>query len=130
MMSLAVRAETSVAVVRGQAAREEELELEHAARRLHVLAAADAAHGGFVHVDLAGHLRQRQRPQEGDALVEELALLAHDAVHDLDHRAPALLDGLDQPLRRGQLALDVLAGLLLLLARVPACACSRRSRSH
>ena len=31
---------------------------------------------------------------------------------DLDHRAPALLDGLDQPARRVELALNVLAGLV------------------
>src|SRR5438132_410011 len=62
-------------------AREEELELEHAARRLHVLAAAHPADGRLVHVDLARHLLERQRAQEGDPLVEELALLPDDAVH-------------------------------------------------
>ena len=52
--------------------------------------------------------------------VEELALLAHDAVHHLDHRAAALLDRGDEPLRGVELALDELPGLLLLAARVGA----------
>ena len=103
-----------LAVVCGEAAGEEELQLEHAPRRLHVLAAAHAAHRGLVHVDLPRHRGQRERAQERDALVEELALFTHDAVHHLDHRSASLLDRLDQPPGRGQLALDVIARLLLL----------------
>src|SRR5207248_2036027 len=61
-----------LAILGLEAAREEELELEDAARGLNVLAAAHPADGGFMHVDLTRHLLQRQRSEERDALVEEL----------------------------------------------------------
>ena len=111
MMSRAVRAETSSPSSVSSPLEKKNFSSNTPRGVCTYFAAAHAAHGGLVHVDLARDLLQRERPQERDALVEELALLADDAVHHLDHRAAALLDGLDQPARRVQLALDVLARL-------------------
>ena len=74
----------------------------------------------LVHVDHLGHLAQRERLEVLDALLEEVALPVHDEVHHLEHRLPALLDGLDHPVGAVQPLGDellVLARELLLVAR-------------
>ena len=50
-----------------------------------------------MHVDDFGHLAQGERLEVLDALLEEVALPVDDEVHDLEHRLPSLLDGLDHP---------------------------------
>ena len=114
------RADTSSPGRGRQAGREEELERQHAARRLHELLVRHAAHRRLVHVDDFGHFAQRERLEVLHALLEEVALPVDDVVHDLEHRLPALLDRLDHPVRRVELAGDellVLAVELLLVAR-------------
>src|SRR2546426_12321192 len=56
----------------GEAAREEELQRQQAARRLDVLLVGHAADGALVHVDDVRHLAQRERLQVFYALLEEL----------------------------------------------------------
>ena len=81
------------------AAVEEVLELEQALRGLHVLVRGDAADGRLVHVDVVADVAQRERAQEGQALVEEVALEVHEALGHAPQRALALLHALDQPHR-------------------------------
>ena len=105
---------------RGERAREEELQRQHAARGLDELLVRHPAHGGLVHVDDFGHLAQRERLEELHALLEEVALPVDDVVHDLEHRLPALLDRLDHPVGAVELGGDELLVLpveLLLVAR-------------
>src|SRR5690606_5296907 len=103
----------------GQPAREEELEREYAARRLHVLLVRDPGDRGLVHVDDLGHLAERQRLEVLHALLEELALAIHDEVHDLEHGLTPLLNGLDHPVRAVQLVGDELLVLCLVLRLGP-----------
>ena len=114
------RALASSPVVVESAAREEELERQHPAGRLHVLLVGHPADGALVHVDDFGDLAQRERLQVLHALFEELALPVHDEVHHLQHRLAALLDGLDHPVGAVHPLVDellVLALELLLVAR-------------
>src|SRR3989449_1344368 len=90
---------------------EEELQLVDALRRVHVLVRGHPRDGALVHPDVLGHVAQDERPEVGDALVEELALELDDRVGDLDDGALPLVDGADQPHRRAQLLLDVLLAL-------------------
>src|SRR5262245_22481075 len=101
-----------VSVLGIEARGEEVLQFEHSAWSLHVLVRRYAAHRALMHSDSTGDLLQGQGSQEPGALFEELPLFVDDALHDLDHRAPALFDGLDQPARRRQPAEDEIARFL------------------
>ena len=114
------RAETSSPCGGREAGREEELERQHAARRLDELLVRHAADGRLVHVDHFGHFAQRERLEVLHALLEEVALPVDDVVHDLEHRLPTLLDRLNHPVGGVELVRDellVLAVELLLVAR-------------
>src|SRR5262245_8588891 len=100
------------AVLGGDAAVEEELQLEEALRRLHVLIGGDPADGGLVHADVVAHVAQGEGAEERQALVEELALEVHQALRDLPERPLTLLHALDQPHSGAELLLDVLLGLV------------------
>ena len=104
-----------------QAAREEELELEHAARRLHVLVAGHAADGRLVHVDLARDLLQRERLQERDALARRnpAARATMHVITLIMVRRRCSMVWMSH-LRGVQLALDVLASLAFCIGRVGA----------
>ena len=69
--------------------------------------------------DVVGDVAQDQRPQVLDAVVEELALVAHDRVGDLVDRALALVEALDQPDRRAHLVLEVVGALRRPIAPLP-----------
>ena len=93
-------------VSRPEAARKEVLELEYSPRRLDILVRGYSADGGLVHIDLAGHLLQRERPEKRSAFLEEFPLLAGNAFHDLDHGAASLLNSLNEPLGRLEARID------------------------
>ena len=76
---------------------EEILQLEHAARRRHVLVGRDAADRRFVHGDGIGHRAQVERLQVLDAVREEAILLAHDLLGHAQDGARALVEALHQP---------------------------------
>ena len=95
----------------GDRGGEEELHLEHAARRGQVLVRGHPADGGLVHADGVGHGLQVQRPQVLDAEGEEAVLLAHDLAGHLQDGLGALVEALHQPVGRGQAVGD--EGLLL-----------------
>src|SRR5574338_1116133 len=113
------RLRREVLAVRARDARvEEELQLEDALRRVHVLRRRHARHRRLVHADVLGDVTQDERLEMRDALVEELALELQDRLGDLDDRALALLDRSDQPLRRAQLVLDVVLARVRVAHRV------------
>src|SRR5262249_53515958 len=84
---------------------------EDAARRLDPLVVDRAADGRYVDADLVGDLLHFERLDVIGAVVEKLRLVVDDRLRHAGERAPALLDGLDQPLSRVDLALDVLTCL-------------------
>ncbi len=92
---------------------EEVLELEQAVRRRHVLAGHSARDGRQVHADLDGDVLEAQRPQQALAVLEELALHLEDDLRDARDRVLAPVDVLDEALRRADLVLEVLAGLVV-----------------
>src|SRR6185312_7489458 len=104
---------------RREAGREEELERQHPARCLDELLVRHAADGRLVHVDHFGDFAEGERLQVLHPLLEEVALPVDDVVHDLEHRLTPLLDRLDHPVRRIQLAGDELLVLTLELLLVP-----------
>ena len=99
-----------------RAAAEEPLQREDAARRLNPLVVDRPAHRGDVHAHLVGDLLHLQRLDRFRALVEKLGLVIDDRLGHPRQRAAALLDRVDQPLGRIDLALDVFARLLVGLA--------------
>ena len=84
-------------------AGEEIAQLEHAARRVHVLAGGDARDGGLVHVDRFGDVLEDHRPHVLIALLEKGGLALDDRAGDLDQRLVADLEALEQPARLLQL---------------------------
>src|SRR2546422_3381491 len=101
-----------LAIPGGDAAVEEELELEQPLGGLDILVGRHAADRGLVHADVFADVPERQGPEVGQALVEELALELHDGLGDLAQGTLPLVDRLDEPEGRAQLLLDVLAGLV------------------
>ena len=101
-----------VAVQLADARVEEELQLEDALGAVHVLVGRDAADRRLVHLDVVGDVSQVQRLQMRDAMLEEVSLVADDALHHLVDRPLPLVDGLDQPQCGADLVLHVLARVL------------------
>src|SRR5215204_3186487 len=91
---------------------EEAPQLDDALRRVRVLAVDDARDGREVHPRVLGHVLEHHRPDELDALVEELALAADDALDDAVDGLAAVLDVAQQIDRRAHLLLDEVLGLL------------------
>ena len=79
--------------------------------RLNPLVVDRAADRGHVHAHLVGDLLHLQRLDGLGALAQELGLMIDDRLGHAGQRVAALLDRLDQPLGRVDLALDVFAGL-------------------
>ena len=77
--------------------------------RLHVFTGYGAAHRGFMHADDFGHLHHRQRLEEGDAFVHELALSLHDFVSDVQNSLLPLVQALDQKFTGADFFPDVFA---------------------
>jgi len=68
-----------------------------------------------VHTDGRSHLLQGQRPQGNRTLLKKLVLFNNDGFHNLDHRAPTLFDGLDDPLGVALFLIDEFDGVFAAL---------------
>src|ERR1700730_11846036 len=84
-------------------AGEEVAQLEHAARRVHVLAGSDARHRRLVHRDRFGDVLENHRPHVLLAVLEERRLALDDGAGDLHEGFVADLQALEQPARLLQL---------------------------
>src|ERR1700704_5980489 len=85
-------------------AGEEVAQLEHAARRVHVLAGGDARHRGLVHRDRFGDVLENHRPHVLLALLEERRLALDDGAGYFHQGFVADLQALEQPARLLQLS--------------------------
>src|SRR5215472_7169260 len=90
---------------------EEELQLEHALRTMHIFIGCDTADGGFVHANILRHLFQHKRFQTLNSVLEELLLKLDDARHHLDDRLVPLFDAANYPLSGTQFFIEVSFGL-------------------
>ena len=95
--------ETPVPSSAGHVAREKEAELEHAARRVQVLAGRHARDRRLVHLDGLGDVLQDHRLHGLLAAVEEGLLALDDRARDPEHRVVADLEAAEQPARLLQL---------------------------
>src|SRR5215204_3943302 len=91
---------------------EEAAQLDDALGRVRILAVDDARDGRKMHPRVLGHVLEHHRPDELDALVEELVLAADDALDDAVDGLAAVLDVAQQIDRRAHLVLDEVLRLL------------------
>ena len=97
-----------------EAFREEVLEREHAEVRLYPLAVHHAGDGRDVEAGALGYILQDHRPQRGFITVDEIVVLVlDDGPHRALERILALAEGLDEPLRGGDLLPHERGGVLL-----------------
>ena len=78
-------------------AREEVLELEHAARRRHILVVRHAAHGGFVQVELRQQCASAPAASSRLRHLEKRPLFLHDRFGDSLDRNESLLHAAQKP---------------------------------
>src|SRR3990172_3826663 len=88
---------------------EEVSHLVHPLRSVHILVADDSGDRRFVHPDVGRHVAKHHGPQVLDAVLQELVLLADDAVGDFVDGLLALIHRFDQPEGAPELFLDVVA---------------------